>query len=97
MKQGVTYAPDFIGENQRLIAEREFLKLQTVIAELAESTAQLSTRLERVASIVSDHSDLLAQNGQIEGTNAKQNERLDDIEGIVEQHEERLKALENTP
>ena len=48
MKQGVTYAPDFVGENQRLIAEREFLKLQTVIAELADLIVKMQDRLEKL-------------------------------------------------
>jgi len=48
MKSGITYAPELVGENQRLIAEREFLKLQVVIAELADLTAKLQERLEKL-------------------------------------------------
>jgi len=50
MKKGITYAPELVGENPRLIAEREFLKLQAVIAELADLTAKLQERLEKLES-----------------------------------------------
>jgi len=86
MKADITYAPEFVGEDTRLIAEREFLKLQVVLSQLAESIAQLSTRIERVASIA-------------DATNAEQNSRLDDIEdGLnarLDDIEDRLEALEN--
>ena len=41
MKAGITYAPELVGENPRLIAERlSFLKLMAVIAELAMTSLQ---------------------------------------------------------
>ena len=48
MKSGITYAPELVGEDPRLIAEREFLKLQAVIAELSDVTARLQERLEKL-------------------------------------------------
>lgn len=48
MRSDITYAPELTGSNDRLIAEREFLKLQQVISQLADVTAKLQGRLEKL-------------------------------------------------
>ena len=50
MKADITYAPELVGDDARRIAEREFLKLQSVIAQLADVTAGLQERLEKLES-----------------------------------------------
>ena len=48
MKADITYAPELVGEDTRLIAEREFLKLQVVLSQLAETITRLQNRIEEL-------------------------------------------------
>ena len=48
MKADITYAPELIGEDTRLIAEREFLKLQVVLSQLADTITRLQNRIEEL-------------------------------------------------
>ena len=51
MRSDITYAPELIGSNERLIVEREFLKLQQVISQLADVTSRLQERLEKLEKV----------------------------------------------
>lgn len=48
MRSDLTYAPELVGDNPRLIAEREFLKLQVVLAQLADTITRLQDRIEKL-------------------------------------------------
>lgn len=50
VRSDISYAPDFIGADTRNVAEREFLKLQSVIAQLANTVAMLEKRIEKLES-----------------------------------------------
>jgi len=50
VRSDIAYAPDFIGADTRVVAEREFLKLQSVIAQLANTVAMLEKRIEKLES-----------------------------------------------
>ena len=49
-RSDIAYAPEFIGADTRVVAEREFLKLQSVIAQLANTVAMLERRIEKLES-----------------------------------------------
>lgn len=49
-RSDISYAPDFIGADTRSVAEREFMKLQSVIAQLANTVAMLEKRIEKLES-----------------------------------------------
>ena len=50
VRSDISYAPDFIGADTRNVAEREFMKLQSVIAQLANTVAMLEKRIEKLES-----------------------------------------------
>ena len=50
IRSDISYAPDFIGADTRNVAEREFMKLQSVIAQLANTVAMLEKRIEKLES-----------------------------------------------
>jgi septal ring factor EnvC (AmiA/AmiB activator) len=85
VRSDVVYSPELTGGDARVVAGREFLKLQAVIAELAESIASLSARIENVSGAVSENDDAIAQG----------NGRIDALEALTEEHSGRLEALEN--
>ena len=50
VRADITYSPELTGDDARVVVEREFLKLQVIIAELADVTAKLQERLEKLES-----------------------------------------------
>jgi cell division protein FtsB len=50
VRSDISYSPDFVGADARNVAEREFMKLQSVIAQLANTVAMLEKRIEKLES-----------------------------------------------
>ena len=51
VRSDIAYSPDFIGADIRVMVEREFLKLQSVIAQLANTVSMLEKRIEKLESV----------------------------------------------
>ena len=51
------YAPELVGINSRQIVEREFLKIQEVVDQVAQHLDSIMTRLEALEASLPDSED----------------------------------------
>ena len=59
VRSDVVYLPELGGADPRSIAEREFFKLQAVIAELADAIASSNERIDALEALTEKHSERL--------------------------------------